>query len=131
MAINKITLPTTASDSTKTNKKSMQSTVDQRAAKQASQVKMREEIKRKKDSVFAAGAPKREAAQAKKEANAKKLDSIFKSGAEKRGLTPEQYSRQLKNQKRKPDAKSYETCGPNSNQKGAPCGVSKKAAKKG
>lgn len=121
-------LAATVSDSTRTNKKSP---AEQRALKQASQVKMREEIKRKKDSVFAAGAPKREAAQAKKEANAKKLDSIFKSGAEKRGLTPEQYSRQLKNQKRKPDAKSYETCGPNSNQKGAPCGVSKKAAKKG
>jgi hypothetical protein len=46
-------------------------------------------------------------------------------------ISKEKYSKYLEKQKRKPDAKKYDTCGPNSNQKGAPCGVSKKAAKKG
>jgi len=108
-------LPNTASDSTKTIKRNV---VNDTVSKPA------------KKPMY--GTPEQRAAKAKIiQENRRKTDSTLNSNAEKMGMTREKYSKYLEKQKRKPDAKKYDTCGPNSNQKGAPCGVSKKAAKKG
>lgn len=76
------------------------------------------------------GTPEQRAAKAKIiQENRRKTDSTLNSNAEKMGMTREKYSKYLEKQKRKPDAKKYDTCGPNFDTKGAPCGISKAAAK--